>query len=367
MEGEQVVFELPRRRNLILDAGLNYFCSAALTYDRMFDRLWYGTGSTPTKRDSGAITFTRAEGSNVIVSSGNFFDGEDIGRLLKFDSGEEVYITGFTDSTHALCNAGAAIAASEGTLWYVNRAGLGVVLGQTSTTVGLGDAAKTGSMVNGNTVTSRRTFRSDVFTQAAIIRELGWGSPWDNQVFGTDYLPVGLNIGVGQALRVTIIWSVTYPDQLTPLVVSGGPLKAGTLSNDSGGGIWSGVCSMINTNSGAREGAWYGFAMHEPACDYVQAAPALEPFTQGVGQETEIAGWNLKSGYMSVAPYVPGSFKTVYEATWAPGVIVGTLYGIVFGRDQRRVTHKLDTPLVLTDTQQLSCTFEISVGRLLVN
>lgn len=113
-------------KNLFLDNGLkNAFDAAA---SQMGQWGFYGTSNAPNKRDSSTTTFSRA--GSTVTASGNFFEAADVGRLLKFDTGEEVYINTFTNATTVETVTSGAIASSEGTIWYVNQTSLDAYAGE---------------------------------------------------------------------------------------------------------------------------------------------------------------------------------------------------------------------------------------------
>lgn len=95
------------RPNLLTDAGMDYLAGTATSLE-VFSSAKLGTGTTPTVYDSGAITAS-ASGTAVTASS-SFFTAGMVGMIIKWDSGEEAYISGVTDGTNAVL--GSSVTAS---------------------------------------------------------------------------------------------------------------------------------------------------------------------------------------------------------------------------------------------------------------
>lgn len=194
---------LPRRRNLILNQGLDGI--AVRTWVASFTSAAVGTGTTPTKRDSGAITFARS--GTLVTASAGFFEAADVGRLLKFDSGEEMYVTTFHDALTVTVGTSGTLAASEGTMWYVNQTGLTAESKRSST------VSSPGSTYLAGTWTHTRTFLFSAETGTVNYREIGWShSPTAGaNLFGRDLLAgVGVTLVANQQLRVTVELAVSY-------------------------------------------------------------------------------------------------------------------------------------------------------------
>lgn len=205
---------LPRKRNLILDAGLDRV--AVRKWDECIHYAAAGSGSTVTRRDSGAVTFTRS-GSTVTASAG-FFVADDVGRLLKLNSGEELRISAYASATSVTVTTSGAIAASPGTVWYVNQTGLDTELRRTNNYgTGGGDNAVTLNTGAG-TLTRKRTFIFPAETATVTYREVGWSdfsTPGAN-LFGRDVLAgAGLTLTAGQQLKVILELVLTL-DLLAP-------------------------------------------------------------------------------------------------------------------------------------------------------
>lgn len=207
IENGRTVKRKPWKRNLILDQGLDSI--AVRTWPEAFSHAVVGTGTDPTKRDSGAITFSRA--GTTVTASASFFEAQDAGRLLKFDTGEEMYIATFTSGTAVEVDTSGALAASEGTVWYVNQAALTTETKRTATygTNG-GDNASTWEL--GSLWRMKRTFIFSAEAGSINYREIGWShtATLGANLFGRDLLAGGgVNLVAGQQLKVEVELTVT--------------------------------------------------------------------------------------------------------------------------------------------------------------
>lgn len=219
------VAALPRKRNLILDAGLDLVAA-----ERWQDCIRYaaaGSGATPTRRDSGAITVARA-GSTLTASAG-FFVPADAGRLFKFNTGPEVRVSAYVSPTQVTTSTSGTIAAAAGTLWSVNQTGLDSELERTNT-YGTGGADNSVTVDPGTgRLTQRRTFIFPAETALRTYREVGWSPEHlsGNNLFGRDVLPgAGLTLAAGQQLKIVLDLVLTLellaPEAAAALAWSGG-------------------------------------------------------------------------------------------------------------------------------------------------
>lgn len=206
MERGREVFSIPRKRNLLTDSGLEK--PATVTWANCFRYAVVGTGTNPVKRDSGAVTVSRA-GSTLTASAG-FFEAGDVGRLFKFDSGEECYITAFTDSQHVTSDISGTVAAAEGTVWYVNRTGLQTEAKRTLTCAN--ESGDNGRSLSVNTWTMKRTFIFSAESGSITYNEIGWSDTGSagNNLFGQDIISGGVSLSVGQQLKVVVELSISF-------------------------------------------------------------------------------------------------------------------------------------------------------------
>lgn len=216
----------PRKKNLILDAGLDLVAS-----ERWQDCIRYavaGTGTAnPTRRDSGAVTFTRA--AATVTASAGFFVPADVGRLLKFNTGEEMKITGYTSATSVTVSVSGTLAASAGTVWYINQTGLDTEVIRTNT-YGSGGTDNTVTLdVGAGQLIQKRTFIFPAEVGGVTYREVGWSNNYSagNNLFGRDVLAVPLVLVAGQQLKIVLELTLTL-ELLAPETANTLPWSGGT-------------------------------------------------------------------------------------------------------------------------------------------
>lgn len=204
-ETKKQVFSLPKKRNLLTDSGLEK--PASVSWSICFSHAVVGTGTNPVKRDSGAVVVSRA--GTALTASANFFEAGDVGRLFKFDSGEEVYISAFTDAQHVSSVSSGTIAAAQGTVWYVERTGLQTEVKRSS--LYANDVGSNGSSFSVDTWTFKRTFVFSAESGSVVYNEIGWSNSGSvgNNLFGQDIISGGVSLSAGQQLKVVVELSVT--------------------------------------------------------------------------------------------------------------------------------------------------------------
>ena len=138
LEDGEIVHDTGFHPNLILDSGLNYLCgtftngSIADTYDcgGLFGKGRLGVGTTDVVIDSGAIT--AAASGTTVTSSAPFFTTEMVGQLIKWDSGDERYITAYNTTSEVVVSA-SSTATGTFAVWAVNQTALGSLSSTTNT------------------------------------------------------------------------------------------------------------------------------------------------------------------------------------------------------------------------------------------
>ena len=115
--------------NLLLDGGLNNICSSGLNPTVWAYKSSLGVGTTPTVYDSVAVTATTS--GTTCTASASFFTTGMVGMLIRWDSGEEAYISSRTSDTVVVLDR---VVAASGlfAVWAVNQTGL-ASLARTST------------------------------------------------------------------------------------------------------------------------------------------------------------------------------------------------------------------------------------------
>lgn len=356
-----VARQLPRKRNLILDQGLDAIASTP--WADVFTVAVLGTGTTPTKRDSGATTFTRT-GSTVTASAG-FFEAADVGRLLKFDSGEEVRISAYTDPTTVTTSTSGAIAAAEGTVWYVNQTGL-FAESKRSNTYSTG-GGECGSTFSAGVWTHKRTFIFSAETGTVTYREIGWASTTGAgaNLFGRDLLAgVGVTLVNGQQLKVSVELTVAYA-----------PYTSAAWANVITG--WStngthGIESSLNRRVSSTGGA-VGFVALEPSgpnrvyvSDQSAAIAAMSS-----NDDSPVQG-GFTAANSSASSYSAGSFTRSHSGTFGVGSANGAIRSLLIGHfdgTYHRYSYRvlLSAPETKANTHTLSITFTFTWGRVLSN
>jgi hypothetical protein len=357
------------KRNLILDSGLNMInahpfaaCNTACSI---------GTGTKPVKRDSGTTTFTRS--GFTVTSSAGFFDASDVGRILKFDTGQEMRVTVFTSATQVTVDQSGVLSASEGTVWYVNETTNEVEVKRTvNYSTGSGECGTTFSV---DTYTHQRTFIFSVETAPITYREIGW-SPFSSlgaALFGRDVIPgSGDSLSAGQQYKVIV-----------RLLVTLNPSVATSQSNVGTGGFnTSGQFKFeyINNN--------FCFVDSGGNTNFVASNRNFEPYSTETAFGYFTGTLNLISGIVTTgfvesngpldkrtvkSAYADGSFFVDKVASVSVSEMNSTdITGICFGyyagsQAGRCFTIKFDSPQTKLNTHTLTVTLRQSWGRSLAN
>jgi hypothetical protein len=316
LEGGQVVAMRDFKRNLVLDTGLDYI-GTTTDWETLHRYCVVGNGTTPTKRDSGAITFTRA--GNVVTANDSFFIAGDVKRLLKFDSGEEMYVNTVNSATSATVSVSGPLSASEGTLWYVEQTRLTNELKRTSYNGSLDNTTVfDGTM---GTLRCRHTFLFPVETGNVLYTELGWSPNGSTSasIFGRDLIPGGGDALVAnQQYRVTVDLYVSFAPatpQTIPFTVTG---REGTVSS---------LQQQVEDVSYFIPGRFTSSV--GVSCVFQTAVTALRPI--GYKTNAPILGTGIS---FVEQPYVAGSFQRDLYGTnpgSASGLTLNNICGVAFG------------------------------------
>ena len=158
----QVVHERDWQPNLILDQGMDNL--ATVLSCNLFLNCAAGTGNTPTEDDSGATTATTS--GTTCTASASIFAPGDVGKLLRFDTGEKAKITAYTSGTVVTLASSLGVAVgTQFTMYRVTQTGLTTESMRTSTYLTTSGACFNSR--SGSTVTSQRTFDFSPFSIAA--------------------------------------------------------------------------------------------------------------------------------------------------------------------------------------------------------
>ena len=360
-----LAFALPRKRNLILDQGLNL--AASHSWVALFSYAAVGTGTTPVKRDSGLTTFTRS--GSTVTASANFFEAGDVGRLFKFDSGEECYITGFADVQNVTVSASGTVAAAEGTVWYVNQTSLTAETKRTNTYGG--DSGDNGWTFSLGRCINKRTFIFSAESGTVIYNELGWsntGTAGAN-LFGRDVISGGVSLSAGQQLKVIVELSLSgTPATPTPYTnVVTGWTQNGAACVEGIGTASSAVFSWVGSAGNTNEA---GDAVLEPSR---QKQVILSTNSAALINQTTVqqpAAGIIRAKTAGPDSYVTNSFTRTYAVTFGlsegNSTAIRSLYlaGNGFNVGLRIL---LDAAETKDSSHTLTLTFRLTWGRVLSN
>lgn len=206
IENGKVVHETDWTPNLILDAGMD-----RLPTTKICDLFLYcvvGTGNTPTEDDSGATTATTS--GATCTASGAFFAAGDVGKLLRFDTGEKAMITAFTSSTVVTLGATLGVTAQLFTMYRVAQTGLATEAKRSATYLtGSGNSETTRSTA---TFTHRRTYDFTAEVSNTNYSEVGFSvvaTVASNLNTRALFAGGAVTVLIGQQLRVIYDFQVT--------------------------------------------------------------------------------------------------------------------------------------------------------------
>lgn len=356
-----------RKSNLLLDTGLDL--AATSRFAALFTYAAVGTSANPVKRDSGAITFTRS--ADTVTASANFFEAGDVGRLLKFDSGEEMYITAFTDAQTVTVNESGTLGASEGTIWYVNLTGLAAETKRTNTYGS--DSGDNGSTYSAplKTWTMKRTFIFSAESTSVTYREIGWGpssTPGSN-LLGRDVLAGGgVSLISGQQLKVVVELSFTFaPNEPTEYtnVVTGWSQDGDCCIEDVNTGT---AISAVNTNGSTPNVGGFLEPSETSACVLSTLSGAL--VSMGISSQPDTGKLVIKE--MSLATYVAGSFTRRKSVTFTVSEGNSTSIRSIWLTSSTQANNRgfrvlLDAAETKDSAHRLTLRFDITWGRVLTN
>lgn len=361
-----VARRIPRKKNLILDSGLDLVASNPWAYLTLYAAA--GTGTDPVRRDTGAINLSRS-GTTVTADAG-FFEAADVGRLIKFDSGEEMYVTAYTDTTHVEVDQSGTIAAGPGTVWYVNRTGLAAETKRTNT-YGSNSGDNETTYVGG-TFTMKRTFVFAAEAGSVTYNEIGW-SPINtsgNNLFGMDIISGGASLSAGQQLQVVVQLSITLSPQ-NPQVYTNvitGWSQNGQFGIESVPLNDSRVISYVDT-TGAPQIQISGKAAFEgDGTKQICLSTDTTALSAITGSNINVTGI-IKENEAAKQIYVSGSFYRDFIVSFAVGEgNSAAIRSIVVDNGALRIFRVLlDAAETKDSAHTLSITFRLSWGRVLTN
>lgn len=377
MQDGEVVRTYPWQRNLTYDVGMNELNNRVLQSCATWGRV--GTGTRPVKRDSGAITGL-VVGGNEIVSSAAFFQASDVGRLIKFDSGDEFYITAFNSNQSVNISPSGSGGPSEFTVWYVDDTQMDTQTEETNSY--RTDAGDNGYNITNNEVELTRTFLFPKPAANRVYTEVGWS--WQagalNNLFGRALFASSIAINTNQQLAV----KVTLQLNLTPSTIqvgvnptiTGWPVAPATTTQGD-----QYILNINASEAAAREivslinsaGAGTGLGTGEPA-------GVLNPWIGNIAKPTnwgEGLGFNhqnLNFTGGAKGTYTPGDFTRDDSYTIGTGFFNATninciLFSAVPGAFSSTVAfgHWFDENQTKASTHEMDLVFRKTWSRILVN
>lgn len=231
----KVVRETDFAPNLILESGMNKIATTLIC--DLFLYCAIGSGTTPTQDDSGAITATST--GTAVTSGTAIFAAGDVGKLLRFDTGEKSIITAFIDNTHVTVATAMEVSTPTlFTMYRINQTGLDTEVKRSNTY--LTGAGNCGSTLAGSVNTHQRTFDFPIEDSDQTYNEVGFS---DSSSAGANLNMRGIFAGApvsvlaGQQLRVIYFVMVTV-SPTSPrdreVVIAGWPSLAYPVAFDAG-------------------------------------------------------------------------------------------------------------------------------------
>jgi hypothetical protein len=358
------------KKNLILDRGLEALCNLNPLID-FFKYCVVGTGTTPTNRDSASTTASQSA-SATVTANANFFESADVGRLLKYDSGEEFYITGYIDPQTVTVDTSATVAASEFTIWYVNETTHEA--GAKSSNSYTDGASGNGSTLSGSVLTHKRTFLFAVEAAPVTYREIGWSNNSGPAALlnGRDIIPGGGDsLAIGQRLKVIVQLILTInPSGPTPATVAdvgnNGFNTAGQMAYGPIKRVWS-----ILDSSGQLDSFGQGYG--EPGSPYTGMKIKTSDFSLPTALSLNYAPEGDGTVIMGISGSTTKDGPTYYkDKTYKSDVNQNNsanIYGLYFADQAGRggLQIKFTTPQEKDSDHELTFTIRQRMARALAN
>jgi len=201
LENGKVISETAPTKNLILYPGIEDRLSNDGNWRAMLANCRAGTDTTAnfTAPDG---TFARA-GVNVTRSTGTgVFAAGDVGKVIKFASGEEAYITTFNSTTSVDTRETGTIAAATIVLWNTQQTALVAEVADHDSLDG-GASSNTETHDTGaGTTAIKRTYNFAVEVGAVSYTEIGISRLVASDLLSRIVLGSAVNVGIGQQLQV---------------------------------------------------------------------------------------------------------------------------------------------------------------------
>lgn len=359
----------PWAKNLILDQGLNNLCNGTTEYSGFSNYCAVGVGSTATYTDSGATTATSS--GTTVTASGSFFTAGMVGQIIKFDTGEERYITAQSGTT---CTINSSLTIASGTAFgihAVNQTGLASESKRTNTY--LTGSGNCGSSAVSNVVTYRRTY--DFTTEIGNVNysELGWShSATVAANLNSRTLISGGSVSIltGQSLRVIYDLVVTFGPAVSTagsFNITGWPVSPATNTNGSyilSFNVVAGAIPDISTSG------------NQGAGNFPFSTVNVSSFTLLSDNSTALTfggsdnlGTNATANTNSFDSYTTGSFYRVHSATFNLTTGNATNWRKIYVGDSsgRFFAFVFDQAQTKANTHTLTVKVRATFGRTLTN
>jgi hypothetical protein len=211
---KRVVRETGWNNNLILANWLNLM-GTSNAIETMFRYCHAGDGTIPWVEDSGATTGTTS-GTTLTISGGTFtFGAGDVGKWVRFDTGEESEIASYTGPTEVELSASLGVAgATQFTMFDPARDQLSNQVTKTNTY--LAGNPDTGTEISGYDVVMTRTYDHPSPGSNTPYSEIGFSvTGVDTALTAALVLSTGVVVTTLEQLRVIYEVTVTFGGYMT--------------------------------------------------------------------------------------------------------------------------------------------------------
>jgi len=366
------VSEIRKGQNLILDQGLNNVMTS-YAWASAFQACAVGTGTTPTYVDSGSITATAS--STTVTSSSSFFTSGMTGYLIKFDSGEERYITFVSATTATLSSALTIGSPTLFTVYAVNQTGLDTETKRSNTY--LTGSGNCGTSWTSTTSAQMRTYDFSIEGSNINYSELGWSDTTTsgNNLFSRTLIAGGtVTVLTGQGLRVVYTLTITVSSSTSTgsFLITGWPVAPSTVVTGSYslgnpfGNTGSPPIGTVGTSGGSSvtNGCVYEIG---PGPWSPNARLCTGSSLPAFGNDYS-AGTTALSDSGGRASYISGSFQRDYTFHFNLGSAVRTDWrGISLSLSTTNFVFVFDQAQTKDNAHTLDFNVTIQVGRVLTN
>lgn len=308
-------------RNIILNQGMDSVASRTWVNNMTYCAA--GTGVTPTSDQSGVTTASQSGNVvDLVGGSFTFTSPTDVGKVIKWTSGDTAQISGVNSPTQAVVTNSATVGSNQFTVYRTNQVGLTTEVKRTGTY--LTSAGACGTTIIGSTLQHRRTYDFTVEVGTVFYGEVGFSYNINsgNNLFSRILLDTPVQVDSGQQLRIVYELHVTVsPTTITArnAVISGWPVLPSTVTTGQenlqqismSGVTAAGNETTLGVYSSANEpsvGNGYPY--------YVW----LSTDANGLSAWGNPGTYNVGAAHaMSIAAYVAGSYQVDKSATFAVG------------------------------------------------